>query len=116
MMQHIDPVGAQLHEQIKGRIGRLVTIGFLSHKAAELGRPGDRIERIPAIGTHGDQTGETGGGKIGTHRIPQGGQLGQAGGQLGCIAGAIEHQIEGMQIRLCTDPGLGFHFSLQRHG
>ena len=30
----------------------------------------------------------------------------------GGIAGAIEHQIEGVQIRLCADPGLGFHISL----
>lgn len=84
----------------------------MRHEAAELGRTGGRIEAIPGIGTDGHQTAEAGSGEIGGHRLPQGRQPGQTGHQFGGVTGAVEHQIEGVQIGLGTDPGLGFHISL----
>ena len=115
VMEHVDPIGTQLHEEIERGIRGLLAVGRLRHKATELGRTGGRVDGIPALGADGDQTAETGLGEIGAHRIPQNRQPGHTGGQLDTVTGAIEHQIEGMQIRLCADPGLGFHFSLQRH-
>ena len=113
MMQHVHPISTQLHEQIERGIGGLLTVGGLRHETAELGRPGDRIEIIPGVGPDGDQTAEGRIGEVGAHRLPECWQAGQAGGQGSGVTGAIEHQIEGVQIRLCADPGLGFHVSLQ---
>ncbi len=112
VVQHIHPIGAQLNKEIKRGVGGFLTVGGLRHKAAELGRTGGRVETIPGIGANGNQTAETGIGEIGGDRLPQGGQFGQTADQFGGIAGTIEHQIEGVQIRLCADPGLGFHISL----